>query len=346
MPGHTKFPGFKRKDSLTAQRVGQLRDNIALQQQAFRKEHIERTSLGFIANGEHNSPLIARGAGTLAWSGSAYSLVGFPGTVALASGHNPQIGAVIFTVELGVFESAFPVMVQNASNTGATSPCLSWGDWMDTSRFRTFSTYWTGTLGVSGSGFWTSAGDDANLHVAIHSSAQSVGQAAGLGGSITRQNGLRSGSTSTYFNAMIQTAADLQYLLDREHRNGVHNIRQIPKASCHVIWTGSAHAIVAQDVCATFDGAYFSGISSGGTGIIDITFAAPLATTNYQVFVDVDYARSTGAPSDYRIICAPRSSIGLSGFRLYVYKRLLNAGVEYFDRASDVDFYVWVHDDH
>jgi len=356
--GYQQPPAYARKDLLTPGNYNQLLLNARALERALRLEHKE--------NGEHNSPLITRTVGTVRLAaGPVYSLGGFDGDVTLGPGYNPQVGHLLLTLAGNRYRpNAAPILVQNASVTGASLPCLSSAKWvLDPNNIvsltvpslyatlEVFSTYWNGTLGVPGSGNWAlvayGGGQDAQLHLAVHGPLLTTGSLLDFGGPLQSRQGLRAEETDRYANQLIQGSADLEAALRVAHTAGVHDARTIPKAWAHVQWNGSRYVIVDQECSPTFDGGYIASVENIGTGIAEVVFASNMATQFYQVFVDVDYPRLYGEAADYFIANVPEQYQLQQAFQLYFYERLLTGGgVEYFDRNGAVDFHLWIYDDH
>lgn len=329
----TTFPTFVRKDPLSAQRVNQLRDNLYLVQETLRAEHVEST-------GEHNAPHFARRVSTV--FGSVHD---FSGDVATTVATAEGITDVNLT-SAGRFQAGVaPVLVQNASTRGSSLPCISWADWVSDTQVRVMHDWWNGTLGTPG-GTWRGGNEEQPyFHLAIHGPALAQPSRGGLGGVRARTHGLRAETPDADWNAMQQTAADLQVAIDVEHEVGVHDIREFAKAWCHVMWTGSSFVIVDQLASTRFTGGHFAAVSGVGTGKVDLVWADAMPDTKLQIFVDVDYSRAVGSPDDYFIACVPQNELAATSCRIYLYQRLLNSGVEYFDRANACDFYVWLFRD-
>lgn len=333
-------PTYIRNDLLTPGGYGQLGLNAQAIEAAFRAEHIEST-------GEHNTALIPRTLGTIYWDGSKYNSVGFnsdaslPGTAAVNGRFTLNLAASRYVKDTG------PLFLQNASATGSSLPCLSWGQWVDDTHVTIYSTYWNGSLGVAG-GSWFTGGEEASFHLGVHSQELSQAAPGSFGQPLLAHQGLRA-SSDTYVNKLVSASADLELALRVGHASGVHDTREIQKLWAHAQWNGLSYGIVDQQASRSFDGAGIASISAVSTGIAEVVFDAQMSTVQYQVFVDVDYARLTGDDDDYFIACVPFTNNTtwtgntLRSFRIYLYKRYLDgSGVEYFDRASDVDFYLWV----
>lgn len=336
------LPAFRRKDLLSSARYSQLLANTVHVRDHFRAEHLEAT-------GEHNSTEIARALGSvIVNAGPAYTLSGFSGDVTLKDTYNPAIGTVILSLAGNRYlKDMGPLLVQNASGRGDGAPALSWAEWTSDTAVTVYSTYWSGTLGSAVDCRWiTVTGEDSSFHLGIHGPRLPSGAAGSVGGMLGRTNGLRAPTLSTYFNQLVQEGADLQVRADVAHTAGVHDAQEISKAWAHVQWNGSSFDVVAQEATSTFDAGQISGVAASSTGILDVSFLGSLATSNYQAFVDVDYARTGGTVDDYFIAVPPFDERRPTGFRLYLYKKFTSAGVEYWDRSSAADFYVSIHDNH
>lgn len=343
---YRKPAAYARKDLLTPGNYNQLGTNARVLDNAFRLEHVGTT-------GEHNAAFICRTMGTARLSsGPVYDLIGFDGDVSLATGHNPQVGRIILTLAAARFEkNKAPILVQNASATGVNLPTLSYAKWVSDTSVEVFSTYWNGTLGVAGSGFWEleayGGGEDASVHVGIFGPALAAGALRDFGAPLLSNQGLRAGSYSTYVNQLIQGSADLEAALREAHAAGVHDVRPIPKAWAHVQWDGARYAIVDQACASTFDGAAISSVEAIGDGIAEVVFAGSMASGLYQTFIDVDYPRLGGAASDCFIASVPMAHQLQHSARVYFYKKALGGGgEEYFDRDGGVDFHIWLYDNH
>jgi hypothetical protein len=327
-------PTYIRNDLLTPAGYGQLGLNAQALEAAFRAEHIEST-------GEHNTPLIPRTLGTMYWDGSKYVGIDFNTDVSYAT------TAANGRLRLGLVANRYskdsgPLFLQNASATGSTKPCLSWGQWNDDTHVTIYSTYWNGTLGSPG-GSWYTLGEDCSFHLGIHTEKILQAAPVSFGAPLLSRQGLRAGSGTTYVNKLVSGTTDLEVALRVEHANGAHDTVKIQKLWAHAQWDGYHYGIVDQQASRSFDGGGIASIDAVSSGIAEVLLDAPLASTNYQVFVDVDYARLTGDEDDYFIACVPFTGTSARSFRIYLYKRYLSGGgVEYFDRASDVDFYIWV----
>lgn len=330
-------PAYARNDVLTPGNYSQLRTNNQELQAAFRAEHVEAT-------GEHNTLMVPRAVGTArSDSGPAWTLIGFNSDVSAPAVYDRDL---YLNLAAGRYEKdGGPVQVQNASDRGPTRPTLSMARWFDDTRVEVMSSFWGGTLGVSGSGFWAGTGDDSgHFHLSVTGRLLSPGAFGDFGGPLLPRQGLRSPNVGQ----LVQGAATLEGGFRVAHTAGAHDIREIAKGWAHVQWTGSAFSIIDQHVSPRFDGGYFTTAALVSTGIVDVLWAAPLNTTNYQVFIDVDYSRMLGDPNgDYYLVSAPLSTMTKQGVRLFIYKRLLDgAGVEYFDRGNAIDFHLWLYDNH
>jgi len=330
---YRKPPTYARKDLLTPGNYNQLAQNAAELEAAFRAEHIE-------SSGEHNTPLIARTLGTVLRSGGAYSLQSFNADASLAGGagvYNPAVGKVIVTLASDRYETnAGPIEAQNASESGDTRPTLTWARWFDDTRVEIYSTYWNGTLGVAGSGFWAAGGEDVSVHLGVHSKALGVGARTNFGAPLQARKGLRAGSGTTYANQLIQGGADLELALRVNHDAGAHNCREVSRSWAHVQWNGADWEIIDSE------GSDILSVSKGASGRCDVEITNHSDPT-YQVFIDVDYARLSGSTDDYFVCSAPADNRGDDTFNLFFYERLIDgSGVEYFDRGDEVDFHLWL----
>ncbi len=337
---YKKLPAYARKDLLTGGAYGQLRTNGYLMERVHGLEHL--------TTGEHNTPLIARTLGTvLVAAGPTYSLSGFNSDASLGSSHNPAVGQLVLTLASGRCEKdRGAIMVQSAGNDSDTRPEVAWARWFDDRRVEVFTTYWNGTLGVAG-GSWAAGGSDSAFHVGVHGRTLPRSTPLDWGAPLQqRANGLRVSSA----NPLIQASADVQAAMDATHTDGVHDAREIAKAWAHVQWNGSTFDIADQECSDTFDGARFTAFDLTATGIINCKFQSSLASTGYQVFVDVDYSRQVGASSDYYLCSVPANEHAVGSFNLYFYTQAFDGGfsppLEYWTRANAIDFHVWVFDDH
>lgn len=361
---------YARKDLLTPGGYNQLGRNARLLDQAFRAGHS--------IDGEHNSANIARTVGTVERDGSFYELLGFDGDVTLngasstpfGSVANPVAGKVLLTLPASRFSGRRPVLVQNASETGATLPCLTSANWLagpsssdnlteilggggvQDPKVEVYSTYWNGTLGVAGSGQWEivayGGGEDASFHLLAHGPRLPSGNTRDFGAPLLARQGMRADGNS-YTNVLIQGSADLEAELRVEHTAGVHDARPIPKAWAHVQWSGSRYTILDQHCLGTFGGGRIASVEIGDTsGRVDVTFAAPMVNRFFQTFVQADFPRVSGAATDIFIACAPLSYQTAWGLSLFLYKKLISdpGGQEYFERNGACDFHVWIYDDH
>jgi hypothetical protein len=337
---YRKPPTFVRNDLLTAGTYNQMRENAAVLRNALRFEHVN-------SSGEHNTPLIARTLGTvLCAAGPTYSLQGFNADASLASGHNPSAGKLILTLagSRGYEKDKGIIQVQNASNNGDVQPCLSWARWASDDKVEIYSNRWAGTLGSTVDGAWDSA-DNASFFVGVHGRRLPVGTPNDFGPPLQRGDGLRAGSGTTYANQLIQGCADLQVSMDVGHTAGAHDTREIAKYWAHVQWDGADFTVLDEEASPTFDAGGVT-FSSPSAGICIGSFTTSLASNNYQVFIDVDYGRLSGSPDDYFIACVPEDEISSADFTVYLYKKFVSSGIEYYDRSNEVDFHVWVFDDH
>ncbi len=255
--------------------------------------------------------------------------------------------------------NAAPILVQNASTSGAVRPCLSTAWWTDAGGLldvpptvELLQLAWSGTLGVPGSGFWSITGyggsEDASVHVAVHGPLIAGGTLLSLGAPRYGGEGLRADAPDSDANALIAGTATLELALREAHADGVHDVRTIPKAWAHVQWQGSRYVIVDQECSPTFDGGAISSVELLSAGIAQVVFADGLVdASKYQVFVTPDYARLAGEASDVFIIDAPRDYQLAHAQTLFLYKRALDgSGVEYFNRESACDFHLWIYDNH
>lgn len=335
---YRKPPAFVRNDLLTAQAMAQLQaHNGPALEEAFRREHR--------ANGEHNSLLFARTLGTvLCAAGPTYTKQGFNGDASLETGHNPSVGKLILTLAAARYNTFGLVQAQNASDDGANLPHLTWARMFDDTRAEFYSSSWVGTLGSSADAAWTA--EDGAFHAAAHGPSLDVGSLLDFGTLLQpRRHGLR----TVRANPLIQASADLQVALDVGHTAGVHDVRELPKAWAHVQCDsgGAGFTIIDSEVSAEFDAGDFDTVDIDSTGVLNVTFTGALATDDYQVFVDVDYSRLNGDPEDYFICCAPQAERSTGDFFLYFYKQFFDGSdLEYWDRSHEVDFHIWVYDDH
>ena len=347
---------YARKDLLTPGGYNQLGRNARLLDQALRVEHT--------AAGEHNSPTIARTVGTvLASPVPSYSLIGFDGDVSLGAGHNPAVGKVVLTLPRERFGVELPVVVQNASVTGADLPCLTTAFWvvrlqsviealLVDKEIEVYSCFWDGVLDTPGSGAWTAVayggGEDATFHLAAHGLSLGVGSVRTFGQPLLARQGNRAGGGSTYTNQLIQGGADLEAAFRTEHTGGAHDLRSIPKCWAHVQWNGSRYVILDQEASPNWSGGSISSVELVSAGVADVVFTRSMNHTFWQMFIDVDYPRLYGSTADYFIACCPEQyQLGNVG-TVFFYKKLLSspAGEEYWTRDGGCDFHVWIYEDH
>jgi hypothetical protein len=325
---YKKLPTYARKDLLTGAAYGQLRTNGYLMERVHGREHL--------ATGEHNTPMVARTLGTvLVAAGPTYSLSGFNSDASLGSSHNPAVGKLVLTLAAGRYEKdRGAIMVQSAGTAGDTRPELVWARWFDDRRVEVFTTYWDTNA-------WAAGGVDSAFHIGVH--GRTLARSTPLDwGTLLQQraNGLRVSSA----NPLIQASADVQVAMDAAHTDGVHDVREVAKAWAHVQHNGSTYDIADQECSDTFDGVRFTGFDITATGVINCKFQSSLASTGYQVFVDVGYS------TNHYICCAPVDERAAGSFKLYFYIQSFNAffspAQEEWDPANALDFQVWVYDDH
>lgn len=318
---YRKIQTFNRGDLLKGGGYSQIRANGQVLEQVLNLEHT--------SGGEHNTPLVARSLGTVLVSGGpTYSLSGFNSDVSLGSGHNPAVGKAVLTVASSRYEKDRGViMVQNASVDGDSRPELTFAKWLDDRRIEVF------TCAPDGTAY------DSAFHIAIHGRALPAPARLDFGGPLQGfSNGLRAGTA----NKLIQSSADMQVSMDFAHTEGAHDCREVAKAWARVEYNGSTFDIADQEASETFDGGLFSSFDIASTGVINCNFRDPLASTGYQVFAQVGgtyFICTTPADERFTSYCVLR--FWKQGFNI-----LSSPAIEEWNPNNELDFQVWIFDDH
>lgn len=347
--GFPRLPRYARNDSF-----GPAAHNNLLQRQDFlydfhAVEHDPST-------GEHNTPHVSRTLGRVAWSGAAYSLVGFNSDASLETGHNPAVGNVIITLPAGRYSQQLGVIeIQPADESGNGAAWIAHAAWVDDRHVSVFL-----KKDTSGGVQQVFAATDGDFFVGIRSPQLPISLARPAAATRrARGEGLRASSTA--FNPFVQAMGDNRAAVVAAHAStGKHNVREVAKACGLIHWDGSAYSIRAHRGLE-------AGVTRVSTGYVrvHVTGASLDVASSVQAFVS-PVSSATGAPT---VATAqdgtPDETIAPEGLRLavvpsdtctgysvdvFLYEAWINSNLAFSPpqltyrwRAVDCDFAIRVH---
>lgn len=310
------FPTFARREPLNHITLNDLFNNV---------RHVDLLAAGgHTPAGEHNTPVVARAGGRVAYS-AGYTLTGWNAYASLETGHNPTPGRVIITLDTGMIDADLCTMMVSPDGAQPESkPVLVGVDFTSDTTVEVHMKYLTSALGAGNA--WAVLDD--SFSFAIHSRKW---QASGANiAAFTKSTRFATLQASAQWNAIVTSQAYLKAQVDLEHDGtGEHDVETIARGVGFLEWDGTDY---------TSDHDWVNSIVHNSTGIVTVTTRASLSDSS--VFPTVDWARTnpSALDTDFHIINTKR--IDADEYRFYIYK--YDPAGDTWGRA-DADFFFAHH---
>lgn len=316
-PSYSPLPTKVRKDPLGHITLNTMSRNTQLLDQLARVEHA--------ADGEHNSLMIARTGGRLAYSGS-YTCVPWNGYPTLETGHNPATGTVIITLQAGKFSApGLMLMASVADAEVANKPHIVGANFADDgSTVTLYAKYLSSALGAGN----TWAALNTTIDFAVLSSPFDGG-ASGLFAvrQFQRYDGL---DADDGWNPLIDNIARVRSRLRAEHNaDGDHTDVKIARALVLAKYDGASFDIT--------DNENVLSATQLGTGVTEVVLREALS--DIRAFASPEYSRDNGGSAGSLWVTNCRAT---GSDTIEVYSYLYDAGADTWALA-DNDFFLAVH---